>query len=306
MNLIKNSIFIAVFTYILLLSSTLSADEITPSHVYQVSEQIVREIQLLREAVGADDYPLDPDRQTLKRPIQVYGKAVELMYKVSSAQTKFGLTAAKLRTIPPVSIQPKEVYSINQEILSEIRKIKTYLAIPTSIEEVPFVDGKVPSNVYENLWRASYMMDFLSGVLLPSDVYHYAEQIIDEIELVAKKNNINLNNLPKATKKENIRPKNVAAKGVQNLQKLIRIEKKMGYNASIVPTMTLSRVTPSDVFDIMGALMAELAYIKFNMGITETPPLPPKFEGKKPADVLQRLDYAGFLLDRVLAGVRRK
>lgn len=289
-----------------LVTFNVSAQDLTPSHVYQVSEQIVREIRILREAVGADDYPADPEPQTLKRPAQVYGKGIELMYKVGYAQAKFGLPSATYETFPTKSLTPTDVHGLAERVLVEVRKIKTYLAVPTPIEEVEFVDGKVPSNVYENLWRASYLMDYLSGAIKPSDVFRYVEQMIAEIDILASAYKINLVGLVEPEIKEGIRPKDVAAQGVQNLHKLIRIEKKLGYQASIVPTMTLSRATPSDVFDIIGMLMAELAFIKTEAGISETAGQAPEAIDKTPAHVLQRLEFAGSTLDRVLAGVRRQ
>jgi hypothetical protein len=282
------------------------SQNVTPSHAYQQSEIIVRELRLLREAVGADDYPIDPEPQTLKRPIQVYGKGLELLYKIGYAQEKFGLPKLPYKSIPTKKITPSDVMSLCKTIETEILKIKTYLAIPTSIEDVPLVKSKVPSNVYENLWRASYLTDYLSGAIKPNDVYSYTEAMIGDITIFAKAYNIKFNGLKIPPLKTGIRPKDVAAQGVQNLQKLIRIEKKLGYRASIVPTMTLSRASPSDVFDIVGMLMSELAYLKSQNNITGSA----KFvvaEGKKtPADVLQRMQYAGSLLDRTLAGVKRK
>ena len=297
--------FIGLLIVTIFWAISANAQDLTPSHVYFVSEEIVREIRILREAVGADDYPVDPEPQTLKRPAQVYGKGVELMYKVSYAQTKFGLPPATYETIPPKNITPSDVHELATRILAEVRQIKTYLAVPTPIEEVEFVDGKVPSNVYENLWRASYLMDYLSGAIKPTDVFRYSEQMIAEINILATAYKINLADLNVPDIKEGIRPKDVAAQGVQNLHKLIRIEKKMGYQASIVPTMTLSRATPSDVFDIIGMLMAELAFIKAEAGIIEIAGQPPEVSDKTPAHVLQRLEYAGSTLDRLLAGVRR-
>jgi len=280
----------------------------TPSHAYQMSEEIVREIRILREAVGADDYPSDPDQQMLKRPGQVYGKGQELLYKVGYAQRKFGLPAVEPGSIPVKQIAPSDVVNLCAQILSELRKIKTYLAVPTPIEEVQFVDGKVPSNVYENLWRASYMMDYLSGAIKPNDVFRYTNLMVEEVGILARANNINLEGVPIPEIKPNIRPKDVAAQGVQNLHKMIRIEKKLGYPSSIVPTMTLSRADPADVFDIVGMQMSELTYLKFKGGVTESASIKDQkeVEGKVPADVLQRMEYAGSMLDRLLAGVRRK
>jgi len=291
---------------ILFVSNLVFAQKITPSHAFQISEEIVRELSLLREAVGADDYPIDPEPQTLKRPIQVYGKGLELLFKIGYAQQKFGLEKLPYKSIPTKNITPKDVVELCKTIKAEILKMKQYLAIPTTIEDVPFASKKVPSNVYENLWRASYLTDYLSGAIKPSDVYSYTETMISDISIFAAAYKIDFKGLKTPAKKTGIRPKDVASQGVQNLQKLIRIEKKLGYKASIVPTMTLSRASPSDVFDIVGMLMSELAYLKSKNNINAKAKFVAIEEKKTPADVLQRMQYAGSLLDRTLAGVKRK
>jgi hypothetical protein len=68
----------------------------------------------------------------------------------------------------------------------------------------------------------------------------------------------------------------------------------------------LSRASPSDVFDIVGMLMSELAYLKSKNNINTKAKFVLVEEKKTPADVLQRMQYAGSLLDRTLAGVKRK
>ena len=297
--------FVCIVGFLLVANSGF-AQQKTPSHAYQLSEVIVRELRLLREAVGADDYPVDPEPQTLKRPIQVYGKGLELLYKIGYAQEKFGLAKLPYKSIPTKDITPTDVYNLCKTINGEILKMKKYLAIPTTIEEVPLVSNKVPSNVYENLWRASYLTDYLSGAIKPNDVYSYTEAMIQEINIFASAYNISFSGLKMPAKKTGVRPKDVATQGVQNLQKLIRIEKKLGYKASIVPTMTLSRASPSDVFDIVGMLMSELAYLKSQNKISKSAKFTPVDEKKTPADALQKMQYAGSLLDRTLAGVKRK
>lgn len=304
MIIVKNY-FVLVVGF-LLVSTVSFAQDKTPSDAFQISEVIVRELKLLREAVGADDYPVDPEPQTLKRPIQVYGKGLELLYKIGYAQEKFGLKKLPYHGIPTKHITPTDVYNLCKTIQVEILKMKKYLAIPTQIEDVPLVSNKVPSNVYENLWRASYLTDYLSGAIKPNDVFSYTEMMIQEVNIFASAYDISFSGLKVPAKKDGVRPKDVATQGVQNLQKLIRIEKKLGYRASIVPTMTLSRASPSDVFDIVGMLMSELAYLKSHTNIKKSAKFVDVEENKTPADVLQRMQYAGSLLDRALAGVKRK
>ncbi|MBE9563384.1 MAG: hypothetical protein IMF12_11045, partial [Proteobacteria bacterium] len=94
--------FISYYVVLMFLMpvTVLAEEEKTPSHVYQVTENIVSEIGILREAIGVDDEPNEPEAQRGKTPIHVYGKGLELLEKISKAQRKLGMTPAEVGEIP--------------------------------------------------------------------------------------------------------------------------------------------------------------------------------------------------------------
>ncbi len=282
------------------------AQETTPSHVFQNSERIIAEIAILREALGADDYPPDPERQTLKKPIHVYTKALEVLEKIAMAEKRLGLETVEVGQIPLTKIEPKDVYAVTARVLTELQKMKEYLAIATPIDDVPFVAGKAPSHVYENLWRASYMLDNLAGAVKPDDVYRHVRYVHYEIDLIASEFAVSFAGLPEPQIEPKARPKDVAAQGLLDLSKLVRLQKKIGMDASFVPTMTLVRATPSDAFDVANILMAELVRIKVHLGMTTPRPVYPTESGRKPADVLKLMKHAGMKLDRLVANAKRR
>ena len=79
----------------------------TPSHVYQCTEDLISEIDILREGIGLTDIPIDPEPQTNKTPVHVYGKALEVMEKISRSERKLGMAPVKVGQIPLKEIPQK-------------------------------------------------------------------------------------------------------------------------------------------------------------------------------------------------------
>lgn len=260
------------------------ADEITPSHVFQKSEDVLSEIELLREVIGVSDVPVEPEPQSGKTPIHVYSKGLEVLEKVSRAERKLGMVPAEVGEIPLKEVKPADVIQLVDSILLELRNIKRQLVISETIEESEFVGAKTPSHVYENLWLASYMLDGLTGPITPDYVYRNIQYLLDEMNLIAAKVGATLKLDPDKVKGRQ-RVKNVAQQGLLALYKMSNFQRRLGMNAAGVPNITLSRITPSDVYDITNMLMAEMVRIKVHLGI-QLPrgeyPIPSR---KKPNDV---------------------
>jgi len=268
-------------------SSSLQAEAtggVTPSHVFQKTQQIIEEIYILRDTIGLTDTPLEPDEQKSKSPIHVYTKGLELLEKVSRAERKLGMAPAEVGELPLKKITPTDVAILADSILLELGKMKQQLAIDGKAPKIKFVGGKTPSHVYTNMWRASYMMDGLTGKLTPNDVFRNVQYIQDEMELIATNMNVELD--LESTKADSRKsPKDVAQQGMLALYKIAALQRRLGMDSTGVPSFTLVRITPSDVYDITNMLLAEVLRIKIFLEI----PLPrgshPALIGKTPTDV---------------------
>ena len=67
--------------------------------------------------------------------------------------------------------------------------------------------------------------------------------------------------------------------------KTINLETRLGMDASGVPTVSLVRVTPAEVFEATGILLAEMVRIKAHLGITLPRNDRPDARNKRPTDV---------------------
>ncbi|MDM8564429.1 hypothetical protein QUF74_02115 [Candidatus Halobeggiatoa sp. HSG11] len=246
--------------------TVLAEEEKTPSHVYQVTENIISEIEILREAIGVDDEPNEPEAQRGKTPIHVYGKGLELLEKISKAQRKLGMTPAEVGEIPLREIKPADVFELVSAILLQLQNMKEQLVISDKIEEAKLVGAKMPSDVYENLWLASYMLDGLVPSIKPADVYRNIQYIHGEMRLIATKLDVSLDlEAPEITGRKRL--KNIGQQALFALYKISELEKRIAMTAASVPEVTLVRIRSSDIYDLTNMLVAEMVRIKVHLKI---------------------------------------
>jgi len=273
---------------------------ITPSHVYQVTEQIIEEVDILRDAIGVMDIPVYPEPQNSRTPVHSYAKALEVMEKISRAERKLGMAPVEVEQLPIKVIIPEDVLNFTKSILVEIQKIKDQLAIEDVADEPRFVGGKTSNDVYESLWVASYLLDGIVGSpLTPNDVYRTLDYVIEDLNLISTKMKLPLElNLPEIDGRK--RPKEVTQQGLLNLYKVINLQTRLGMDPSNVPNVLLIRVTPSDTYDIANTILAELNRIKVELEINlphESRRLP---TGKRANDTFAQMRLIGNNLDVLL------
>ena len=241
--------------------------QVSPSHVFQKSELILEEIEILRTALAIDDEPYAPEFSAGKDPIHVYSKGLEVLEKVARAQRKMGITPiAKVGEIPLKEIKAKDVLGLTENILNELHRIKKNLVLKDQAKKVEFVGGKLPSDVYQNLWLASYMLDALTKPLKPTDVYRNFQYIQDELQLIGAKLKVSLSLEAPAVEGRKT-PKNVAQQALLGLYKIVNLQTQLKMDSSGVPEITLVRIRPSDVYDITNMILAELVRIKVHLKI---------------------------------------
>ena len=245
------------------------ADEerVTPSHVFQATLDLISEIRILREELGADDYPPEAERQEDRAPVHVYAKTLEVMSKVVDVQRRLGMDAAEVGQIPIKEVQPVDVLGSVAGILAALREIKAQMVIERQIDRAPFSGGKTPSLVYKNLADASFLLDHLAGgPLTPNDVFLNTVHILDELELIAAKLRAPLSlDVPAVEGRKT--PKDVAQQVLRASYKMVNLQTRLGMDASSVPNLTLVRVTPSEVYDATNMLLAEMTRIKHHLDI---------------------------------------
>jgi len=272
---------------------------ITPSLVYQQTDRIIGEIRLIRKQKSVVDTPRDPGKQIKKFPLHVFTKGLEVLRKISRLQKELAMTSVEIPLIPLKKITPREVYHLTEIILEELRNIKSKFGIKKSITTPTFVKGKSPANVYENLWRASFLMDGLTSSIKPEDVYRNVQYMIAEINIIASHLGIKLTsqNIKIDSKKT---PKDVLVENFVNMYMFARLERKLKMTPSYIPPLPGGKMTPANVYDTTSMILAELIRIKVNLGIDKRykPVVIPI--GKTPTDVYQQVKVFQNFLKQLL------
>ena len=262
---------------------------VTPSHVFRATRDLVAEIEILRRELGADDYPPEAEPQEDRAPVHVYAKTLEVMSKVGRMQRRLGMAPTDVGHIPIKEVAPADVLASVADIVGELRRVKTQMVIAQEISPAPFESGKTPSMVYKNLSDASFLLDGLAGrPLTPNDVYLNTQYILDELELVAAKLRAPLaREAPPVEGRKT--PKDVAQQVLRASYKMVNLQTRLGMDASSVPTLTLVRVTPSVVYDATNMLLAEMTRIKHHLDINVPRETRAEPRNKAPSDVFQQV-----------------
>ena len=260
-------------------------ENITPSHVYQITSDLISEIDILRDAMGVTIYPVEAEPAEDRSPIHTYAKSLEVLEKISAAQKRMGMKPAKIAQIPVKEIAPKDVYKSVQNCIAEVRRMKEQLVIEEAIRPAPLDGGMTASAVYEHLGDASYLLDGLVGHPTdPNDVHTHMVYLHDEMELIAAKMKVALELDPPPVNGRK-RMKEVAQQVLRATFKVVNLQTRLGMDASGVPQVSLVRVSPAQVFEATNILLAEMVRIKAHLGIqlprTEHAPS----RNKKPRDV---------------------
>lgn len=283
------AITLAVFALASPPSIAQERDQVTPSHVYQAAQDLISEIHLLRDAMGVVDFPPEAEPQEDRAPVHVYAKSVEVMEKITRSQRRLGMTPGKVGQIPVKKILPKDVLGSVQAAIREIHRTKAQLVIEDQITPSAFEGGKTPSFVYKALGDASFLLDGLVGrAISPSDVYTRVQHIHDELELIAAKLKVTLD-LEQPAVEGRKRPQDVAQQVLRATFKTINLETRLGMDASGVPSMTLVRVTPAEVYEATGILLAEMVRIKAHLGINLPRNERRNARNKRPTDVFAQV-----------------
>ncbi len=276
-----------------------------PGQMSSAVQDLIAEITILREELGVFDYPPQAELQEERSPVHVYAKTLEVLSKVIRVQRRFGVPEAQERQIPFKEVHSGDVLASIGDITDEIRKIKAQMIIETEIEPAARVGDQSLSFVYKELADASFLLDGLGGrPLTPNDVYRNCLYILDEMGLIAEQLGVSLDpELPEVGEEK--KPKEVAQQVLRATYKVINLQTALGMDASGVPSLTLIRVTPSEVFDSTNMLLAEMARIKFHLGVDERRRAIPEPAGQTPSDSFALVLGIIKNLDRMSAAARR-
>ncbi len=283
------------------LSHTAISAEITPSHVYQSTGNIISELSAMHEANFST-----PRQSRLKltprRPRHVFQKAREVYLKVQKLKEAKGDRASPLEPFPVRSVKPQDVKQLVDKSLADLKSLRRKFGTQAP-QEFAFTSGKTPTDVYMNLANAGDSIDALGiAKTVPNDVYQLVYTIIGDLKTIRDKKGITseINQPPAATGKK---PKDVYLESLSLLEKLKKLTEKKDYTIPggvVLLNQISGRITPGIVLDALNNSLAEIGAIKQVTGVTAPTVIAPKSSGKTPSDVFMAVKKAHAIVDTLL------
>jgi len=289
-------------TALLIWSPVSNAQSITPSHVYQVVDQVNAELTLLFAADLATPPKSAGEPEKAKRnPGHVISKAREALMKVQTLRYVNGLILKTVKTSPVRKIVPADVKGIVDQLLVDVRELRPAYKITQKAPDIALKPGKSPTDVYNNLSISLAMIDALNiPKTAPNDVYRAALSIVDDIIKIRAGSGVKAR-VRKPAKSKGKKPADAYNQGyaiLVSVKKLGATSSKLAALSKIVlPTRKTKKISPAAVLELLNNVSAELLPFKMMVGANKPSKIAKPQSGKTPSDVFDITAYAQALVD---------
>ena len=257
-----------------------------PADIRLGVEELIAEIQLLRDEFGLYDYPPSAVPQADRQPIHMYFKSLVILTKVRRVQERFGVHPAPVGQLPPREIRWSDIADHVADLLTELRRLKKELVIDRELDPLPLVGDASPQLIYTSLSDASLLLDGLVGEPAGSaDVCRSLTHAMTALSQLAVRLSVPVDReLPIVDTPK--KPSDVAPLILRGIYKAISLQLRIGLDGSAPPSIKLVRITPTENLDLANVLLAEIARINVHMKVDGSPATPMESTGTTPAEAL--------------------
>ncbi len=278
----------------------------TPNDVFALTTHILGELEKFRKVRGVGTKPRATPVVSGLEPRHVYQKTLEAMEKSNRLRKICGLSSSAVPRYPLRAITPTEVFDLMIRLDDALHVIFRKAGMSTrsylSLDKLRKPRGKTPSDVYRNVWRISLLLDTVLGnkLFTPSDVYHEARAVLTQVRIVGKALGRAMH-VVAPEKMAGIKPFDVYKTAVKLLALVRRAQTRSGMFSMAPSKIPVDgEVTPSQVFNMVRMIQTEITALKVHLGITVVGREPATFTGKEPADVLQVLEHARLMFEKII------
>ncbi|MDV7339504.1 hypothetical protein RYZ26_07870 [Terasakiella sp. A23] len=229
-----------------------------------------------------------PDRL----PRHVIQQALNIRTKIQVLKRINNLETATITPPPVREVMPADVMDVTKTILKELTDFNTAYGLSDFKSTAKVVDGKTPTEVYQNLLKAETMITQL-GIpeTVPNEVYNNAKMIVQEIEYIriALGETAVIEAPSKSIGKQPADDYSLAFYALKGLQGLT---KKPDFNIPggvIMPERLKRNITAVDVQQLLLYSLAELSSMKVTAGAKDKLMIPPETAGQTPSTVFDEL-----------------
>jgi hypothetical protein len=250
----------------------------TPTDVYAQTQEIVERIKFLRETQRENSIVPMPILKKNQHPNHALYKSIDLIKELCRVEKKLWMKPVPIPKVQHKIISPTEVYDSLQTVNAELNRISRRLGVERSFEVKNTARKKTPSDVVQNLEYAIALLphfDFskqlnqfpkTSLIKTPNDVYAVSEFILKKIKKIKLQKGIHVK-AKETSYIYGLKPIHVYVKGVEDLEKVAKLKKLEGFKPSESPGSPTTKITPSEVYELILRLDDELNLIYKGKGI---------------------------------------
>ena len=276
--------------------SLLTAQEVkTPSDVYSQAYLLKQKVIYLRDKQNIKEPFPTVKKQENKSPSHVLQKSLEVLSKINRYRINHNYGEISVPSYPSRQITPSDVYVYTKRLNNELSPF-CEIEFLKNLKEKKFTN-KTPSDVYKILWEVSLGFDKLLGIggFTPTDVYEQSQKIV-AISRFLRQSQGNFDDVKIKNVKKGLQPNHALNTSYILLNKISKIEKKLWIKPAIVPSKVYDVTTPTQVYDSLQNIIAELQRIKTRLGLERYFEIKKSADDKTPSDVVYNLLYAKELL----------
>lgn len=264
---------------------------VTPSEVFDKLVYLEEDVRIISENLDIKKKPQIVNIDTNLLPRHAWQRTYEIFVKINILKDKFDLPSLEPINMEPIlELEPIFTYEQVLRLIQEIKILKLHIGITKEPKNLKTHTNKTPTDVYNKLNEISRQIDMInSKEFTPSYVFSEVMRIYSDFEVILNKLDIQDESAPPA-KKEDSTPRDSFIVALELLNNIRNIELNAGIKTVDFYAFNRNNVTPSDVFEIIQIIIAELQVIKAYIGLDSVyTRAATKYEGKTPADVTQVL-----------------
>lgn len=248
------------------------AMQVGPNEVQAQLIQVQQEINLLKQHFHIQENIQTSEIKKAEFPSRYsWQKTYEILFKINILREKLDLPIIALPSQQPsVEMTSLHVYEQVRRILTELELLKFHLNIEEKTALVSSLSGKTTTDNFNLLNQISYQLDSVNQVALtPSMVFSQAMRIYEDINVLLETLKIDDQTIPPA-KSSGVTSKDNFEIGLSLLKEIKRLHRIAGIEGTDLYALKFPDnqvITPTEVFSLMGIILAELQALKGYLGL---------------------------------------
>jgi hypothetical protein len=282
----------------------------SPSHVFQIADHILWELQKYKHLLGIRETVAEEAPVEGLVPQHIYGKILECLRQVSLLRSNRELGPIAISSPPLRTITPDEVFDLVTRLDMELEILYTsghVTPIPWFEDDREFISGKTSSDVYNKVRTIAREIDILLGSrgYSPDDSYMLAEDIQQELILILTHLNVAIAEQQVPTPSTPQHPRRVLSISHELWELLKTVQRRAGIQSPFIPSVSpAGTTTPTDIYNELQLILTEIRGLKLHLEVPTILSPCRQVQGKTPSHVEQNLRKSIYLL-RLLLGQKK-